>query len=114
MSEENTQEIRGEAKDGTIFTADSPEVKDFMQKYPDVTLEAAIGSVVNQYNSDNSDEPTPEADEAPAEAPAEEEASEDAPAEEEAAEEAEEAEAEAEEASEDEEAPNEEEDKEEK
>ena len=39
----------GQAKDGKIFTAESPEVLEYMNKYPDVTLEAAIGSVVGVY-----------------------------------------------------------------
>jgi hypothetical protein len=42
--------IFGMATDGTKFTAESPEVVAFLEKYPDVTLEVAIGSVIMEYN----------------------------------------------------------------
>jgi hypothetical protein len=42
--------IFGEAKDGKRFDADSPEVKEYMVTYPDVSLEASIGSVIMDYD----------------------------------------------------------------
>jgi hypothetical protein len=47
MSDER---IFGTAKDGKEFDAESQEVKDYLAQYPDVTLEAAIGSVIEDYN----------------------------------------------------------------
>ena len=41
--------IHGKASDGTVFTAESDAVIAYRQQYPDVTLEAAIGSVVGIY-----------------------------------------------------------------
>ena len=84
------EQVHGLAKDGTRFTAESPEVQAELEAHPDLSLEAAIGNVVMAYEQSL----------APAEeAPAEEPAVEEAPAEEEASEEAE-APAEAEEATE--------------
>lgn len=45
-----SEEITGTANDGTVFTKDSDAVVAYLQQYPDVTLEAAIGSVVGIYN----------------------------------------------------------------
>lgn len=53
-----SETIYGEAKDGTRFDATSPEVIAYREKYPDVELEAAIGSVVSMY--DNAAEVTSE------------------------------------------------------
>jgi hypothetical protein len=48
--------IEGIAKDGSKFNADSTLVIKFMEKYPDVTLEAAIGSVVEQYEQEQAED----------------------------------------------------------
>jgi len=48
--EQEKSKVHGNAKDGKIFDADSPEVIEYLKKYPDVTLEAAIGSVIEIYN----------------------------------------------------------------
>ena len=45
----NAAPIHGRASDGTVFTAESDAVIAYRQQYPDVTLEAAIGSVVSIY-----------------------------------------------------------------
>jgi len=42
--------VRGMAQDGTEFTAESPEVIAELEKFPDLTLEAAIGNVVMARN----------------------------------------------------------------
>ncbi len=39
----------GSARDGKVFTAESQEVIDYMTKYPDVTIEVAIGTAVLLY-----------------------------------------------------------------
>lgn len=46
-----TEPIFGEAKDGTRFDETSPEVVAYREEYPDVTLEAAIGSVVAMHDN---------------------------------------------------------------
>ena len=46
-----TELIKGVALDGTEFTAESPEVVAYRAEFPDVELEAAIGSVVDVYNN---------------------------------------------------------------
>ena len=38
------------AIDGTVFSEDSFEVKEYLKKYPDVNIEPALGSVVMEYN----------------------------------------------------------------
>lgn len=38
------------ANDDTKFTAESPEVIAYMERFPEATLEAALGSVVQEYN----------------------------------------------------------------
>lgn len=48
---ENVNEIKGVGADGREFTANSPEVVVYRTKFPDVTIEAAIGSVVSEYNN---------------------------------------------------------------
>ena len=45
----NATPVFGKATDGTIFTAESDAVIAYRAQYPDVTLEAAIGSVVVIY-----------------------------------------------------------------
>jgi len=53
MNDEATKEATipfAEAKDGKRFDANSPQVKEYMEKYPDATLEVALGSVVMNYN----------------------------------------------------------------
>ena len=42
--------INGEANDGKVFTAESPEVITFLEEFPEATLEVAIGSVVMKHN----------------------------------------------------------------
>lgn len=44
-------ELKGVAEDGKEFTLESPEVIAYKEQYPDVTDEAAIGSVVTEYNN---------------------------------------------------------------
>ena len=44
--------IEGTAKDGATFNAGTAQVKAYMEKYPDVTLEAAIGSCVMEYEKE--------------------------------------------------------------
>lgn len=45
-----SEEIKGIAKDGTEFTAESEQVKAEMEAHPDLTLEAAIGNVVMAHD----------------------------------------------------------------
>jgi len=53
-------EVFGEAKDGKRFAAESPEVKAYMEQYPDATLEVALGSVVMEHDKSlSSEEPAP-------------------------------------------------------
>ncbi len=40
----------GVARDGKVFGPTSIEVTEYMAKFPDVTLEVAIGSVVMEYD----------------------------------------------------------------
>lgn len=40
-----------QANDGKIFVRTTKEVVDFMQAHPEVTLEAALGSVVMEYDA---------------------------------------------------------------
>jgi len=44
--------IFGRAKDGKEFAAESPEVVAYREQYPDVTLEASIGSVIAMYEKE--------------------------------------------------------------
>lgn len=54
-----SEEIKGIAVDGTEFTAESDAVIAYLAQYPDVTLEAAIGSVVMTYNEQIAEVETP-------------------------------------------------------
>jgi len=46
-----SEELKGIASDGKEFTLESPEVIAYRKQYPDVTPEAAIGSVITQYEN---------------------------------------------------------------
>lgn len=48
---EQNGKIYGIAKDGRKFYEDSEEVKKYREQYPDVSLEAALGSVVDMYEN---------------------------------------------------------------
>lgn len=50
----------GEAKDGKIFNVTSPEVQKELSENSDLTLEAAIGNVVEEHNKSVVDEPASE------------------------------------------------------
>lgn len=42
-----------QAKDGTAFYKESPEVEAELAKFPDLTLEVALGNVVEAYNREH-------------------------------------------------------------
>lgn len=44
------ERIFAEAEDGKRFDVDSPEVRDFLNAHPEVNLDAALGTVVGDYN----------------------------------------------------------------
>lgn len=48
---QTTAGIRGEASDGTEYTADSEAVKAFQALFPDVALDMAIGSVISMHEA---------------------------------------------------------------
>lgn len=50
MSTELERRSFGVAGDGRRFNIDSQEVQEFLDKYPSVSLDAAIGSVLEIYN----------------------------------------------------------------
>jgi hypothetical protein len=51
VSEGVNDVAKGEAMDGTEYSVESPEVVAFKNIYPDVTDEAAIGSILNIHNT---------------------------------------------------------------
>lgn len=56
-----SSDIHGEASDGTVYDLVSPAVVKYRELFPEVTPEAAIGSVVSIHNAiANGDEPAGE------------------------------------------------------
>lgn len=46
-----SEPIKGTDQWGREYTEESPEVKEYMARFPDVSLEAAIGSVLEVINA---------------------------------------------------------------
>ncbi len=68
IKEGELEVVMGMAADGKEFTAESPEVVAYQVQFPDVNLDAAIGSVVMEYNKTLATEvPVEEVPETPSE-----------------------------------------------